>query len=252
MPSVIRRFAAICSLLLAGLPAAQASIPVYSHDFQWDIGASAPYGWSAGTIQSAPNPDYEGWRRFLGEFVNNGVTLSLGSLGEHGFVTVGFDLYLLRSWDGEASDYGRDTFGLRADSNLLFQESFSNGHPAGQSFCGGISSSCAPMTGATEKYSLGYTFDNWLPDSGKTAPEWMDSVYHLSFTFAHQGSDLQLAFFGEGLQSVTAPSGYLDESWGLDNVNVYLLPVPEPQTWALLVGGLLLAAGAARRRGAAD
>jgi hypothetical protein len=253
VPTTLRKFAALCLLFLTGtlgLPAAQASTLAYSHDFQWDVGAAAPIEWSMGTIQSAPLPDYAGWRRFLGEFSNDDVTLSLNGLGAHGFVTVSFDLYLLRSWDGEAADYGRDTFGLRADGSQLFRETFSNGHLAGQSFCGGAGAPCAPMTGAAEHYSLGYTFGNWQPDSGKTAPEAMDSVYHLSFTFAHQAGSLQLAFFGQGL-STDSSAGYLDESWGLDNVSVHLLPVPVPGVHVLLLAGLVLAAWAARRRAAA-
>lgn len=253
MPPCFRRFTALCALLLAGLPAAQASTQAYSHDFQWDVGAAAPVEWSMGTIQSAPLPDYAGWRRFLGEFVNDTVTLSLADLSAHSFVTLSFDLYLIRSWDGLATDYGQDFFGVNAGANSLFLSSFSNGHTAGQSFCG---SECvpgqnayAPMTGAAERYSLGYSFGNWQPDSGKTAPEAMDSVYRLSFTFAHAASDLQLTFFGQGL-SMDNSAGYPDESWGLDNVSVHLLPVPEPDAYALLLAGLGLL-GLVRRRAAA-
>lgn len=233
--------------------ASRASTPAYSHDFQWDVGASAPYGWSAGTIQSAPNPDYGGWRRFLGEFVNDNVTLSLGSLAPHAFVTLSFDLYLLRSWDGLGADYGGpDYFGVSTGSSNLFLQSFSNGHPAGQSFCPGGGPSCVPMTGAAEKYSLGYLFGNWAEGSGKTELEVMDSVYRLSLTFAHAASDLQLTFFGQGLQYYMTPQGHLDESWGLDNVSVHLLPVPEPQTWMLLFAGLALLGWRARRPGGTD
>lgn len=254
------RFAALllsAAALILAAPA-QGSTLAYSHDFQWDVGAPAPYGWSAGTIQSAPNPDYDGWRRFLGEFVNETVTLSLNDLAPHAFVQVEFDLYLLRSWDGESDEFGKDFFGFRADGSQLLRESFSNGG-AGQSYCGSAcvsgQSVYAPMTGAAETYSLGYRFDNWLPESPKYGTsEVMDSVYHFSFTFAHGASNLQLAFFGEGLQPFWVNregGGYWDESWGLDNVSVHLMPVPEPQTWALLLAGFLLAF-AARRRAAAD
>jgi hypothetical protein len=213
--------------------------PYYFHDFQWDIGANVP-GWSAGTIQSAPNPDYGGWRRFLGEFGNETTNLTLSSLPTHDLVTLSFDLYLLRSWDGEASDYGPDRFGIDADSSRLFLKSFSNGHPAGQSFCpDSISQPCAPMTGASERYSLGYSFSEWVPGSGKTGPEIMDAVYHFDLSFSHSASNLVLSFFGEGLQGMTS-SGYLDEAWGLDNVAVYLHTIPEPPTAILLSLTLLL------------
>lgn len=258
MKSLAGKFAlALC--LLLGAAGARASTAFYEHDFQWDVGAAAPYGWSAGTIQSAPETDYGGWRRFLGEFVNQEVTLSLTDLDPHAFVQVEFDLYLLRSWDGESAEYGKDYFGLRADGSQLFKETFSNGG-ALQTYCGAAcvagQSFYDPMTGAAERYSLGYTFDNWLPESPKYGTsEVMDSVYRFSFTFAHGASDLALGFFGEGLQPVWVEregGGYWDESWGLDNVSVYLLPVPEPGTWALLLAGLMLLAAAARRRAAAD
>jgi hypothetical protein len=41
-----------------------------------------------------------------------------------------------------------------------------------------------------------------------------DSVYHLSFTFSHSASTLQLNFSGTGLEDI------FNESWGLDNVEV--------------------------------
>lgn len=218
-------------LSLLGIATKVAAAPFYFHDFQWDIGSNVP-GWSAGTIQSAPNPDYGGWRRFLGEFSNAGTTLSLSGLPSHHAVTLSFDLYLLRSWDGEASDYGPDRFGVRADSSLLFHESFSNGHGAGQSYCPGNSSPCSPMTGADEKYSLGYKFGYWDEDANKSAEEVMDAVYRLTFDFSHSADSLILTFFGEGLQGMTPD--YLDESWGLDNVRVTLHTIPEPSVLALL------------------
>ncbi len=244
----------LAATLLLASPAQAA--PAYSHDFQWDVGAAAPYGWSAGTIQSAPNPDYGGWRRFLGEFVNQEVTLSLNDLAPHAFVQVDFDLYLIRSWDGESTEYGKDYFGFRAGDSQLFRETFSNGG-AMQTYCGSAcvtgQSVYAPMTGAAERYSLGYGFDNWLPESPKHGTsEVMDSVYRFSITFAHAASNLELGFFAQGLQAnwvAREGGGYWDESWGLDNVSVHLLPVPEPQTWALLLAGLALAFAARRRVG---
>ena len=177
-------------------------------------------------------------------------------LAPHAFVQVDFDLYLIRSWDGESTEYGKDYFGFRAGDSQLFRETFSNGG-AMQTYCGSAcvtgQSVYAPMTGAAERYSLGYGFDNWLPESPKHGTsEVMDSVYRFSFTFAHAASNLELGFFAQGLQAnwvAREGGGYWDESWGLDNVSVHLLPVPEPQTWALLLAGLALAFAARRRVG---
>lgn len=233
-------------LFLLGFMTHATATPYYSHDFQWDIGASVP-GWSSGSIQSAPNPDYAGWRRFLGIFADDSVSLSLTGLPSHHSVTLSFDIYLLRSWDGEASDFGIDRFGVRANSTLLFRESFSNGHPAGQSYCPGGIPPCSPMTGAAERYSLGYAFGDWLPNSGKDAAEIMDAVYRLTFSFPNASDSLVLSFFAEGLQGMSA-SGYLDEAWGLDNVSIILHALPEPSALALLSLGLVFFFMATRRR----
>jgi hypothetical protein len=72
--------------------------------------------------------------------------------------------------------------------------------------------------------------------------EAMDSVYNLSFTFAHNVSDLVLNFSAAGLQ------GIADESWGLDNVQVAVAPVPVPPAVWLFGSGLLGLIGVARRR----
>jgi hypothetical protein len=65
-----------------------------------------------------------------------------------------------------------------------------------------------PRTAAAETKTLGYTFDlAGLGDAG-------DTVYRLGFKFQHSASSLVLAFSASGLQDL------LDESWGLDNVEV--------------------------------
>jgi hypothetical protein len=56
------------------------------------------------------------------------------------------------------------------------------------------------FTGAEEIDTLGYSHD---------------SVYDMSFTFYHHQSDLRLSFAGSPLLQ-----GVLDESWGIDNIEV--------------------------------
>ena len=47
----------------------------------------------------------------------------------------------------------------------------------------------------------------------------MDSIYRdVTHVFDHTGDTLELSFYGRGLQSLD------DESWGIDNLRVYLLP----------------------------
>jgi hypothetical protein len=62
------------------------------------------------------------------------------------------------------------------------------------------------QTGAMAVNTLCYTF-NGRP---------MDATYHLVQAVSHQGSTLTLDFSGFNLQELT------NESWGLDNVAVYI------------------------------
>jgi hypothetical protein len=219
---------------------------VYMNDFQTAVGA----GWSSAdntiTITQAPNDDFERW--FLGEFSNGTVSLSLTGLPEHVTTTVSFSLYLIRSWDGNATDddgvpIGPDYWNLSVgDDPPLLNTTFSNGGIVGQAYaptpfaagCTGYNldgldaGEYNPMTGASECYSLGYTFSSLIV---KNEP--MDSVYNLSFMFAHNASDLVLNFSATGLQGID------DESWGLDNVMVQVTPVPLPAAVWLFGSGLL-------------
>jgi hypothetical protein len=228
---------------------------VYSNTFQGTVGSE----WSNISVASAPHPDYVADPRlFLGEFGNETVSLSLNGLPTHGFTTVSFELYLIRSWDGNNTDVvngdplGPDLWSLGvAGGPTLLSASFSNGNPAGQSyspFPGALSCNIGynaaypagtynPMTGASECYSLGYTFTDPI-----VTDESMDSVYSFSFMFAHNASDLVLNFSANGLQ------GLNDESWGLDNVQVAVAPVPVPPAVWLFGSGLLGLIGVARRK----
>jgi hypothetical protein len=94
------------------------------------------------------------------------------------------------------------------------------------------------MTGANECYSLGYMFNDVPNNTNET----MDSVYELSFAFAHTGNSLALNFGANGLQGIG------DESWGLDNVRVEVSAVPVPASVWLFGSGLLGLIGVARRK----
>ena len=84
---------AVLAVLFA--PTGQAST-VYFNDFQGAVGGE----WSQTSITAAPNPDYAGNRKFLGEFGNNVVSLTLNNLPTHTQLSLSFQLYLIRSWDG--------------------------------------------------------------------------------------------------------------------------------------------------------
>jgi hypothetical protein len=219
-------------------------VVVYSNDFNGPIGSTFPE-WTSSPItfdktvtgQTGPLPapvvatveSPNRSQRFLGEFggppigqpgdpdwnrtrVDQTVTLSLDGLDEHTRVTVSFDLYVLKSWDGNSRMYGPDrfTFGVTGGPVLL-DTTFSNNpkireDSSYQSYprADGNPASNSPQTGAVSTGTLGY--NNFFKDS----------AYHFSFTFAHIGPQLRLAFHS----SLFEGKGTDDESWGLDNVVV--------------------------------
>jgi hypothetical protein len=70
-----------------------------------------------------------------------------------------------------------------------------------------------PRTGAVENDTLGYW--NMINDL------YQDSVYRLSYDFAHKG-DLSIHFSANGLQAINT------ESWGIDDIEVRLTTAPAP------------------------
>jgi CSLREA domain-containing protein/uncharacterized repeat protein (TIGR01451 family) len=152
---------------------------------------------------------------FLGEFNNETENLHLSQMPAHSVVTVSFDLYLLRSWDGNMDKNGSgaligpDVFDLRQTESqnpllhatfsnwdkLFYRQSFPNSFPGGD---------YPARTGASKNNSMCYTYGS----------EPQDSTYHLSYSFVHTGSSLSLDFSALGLQVIA------DESWGLNHVKV--------------------------------
>ena len=138
--------------------------------------------------------------------VDETVTLTLRDLKPHTFVTVAFDLYILKSWDGNNQTYGPDRWGLRVQGGpTLLDTTFSNNPKTGAD----LSQQNYPVAnspyqrGAASVNTLGYSF-------------YGDSIYHVSFNFPHADNTLVLNFSS----SLFEGKGTDDESWGLDNVRV--------------------------------
>jgi hypothetical protein len=120
---------------------------------------------------------------------------------------VSFDLYILKSWDGNNPNYGPDRWSLSVKGGpRLLDTTFSNNHKTGAydlSLQNYPEANSPPQSGATAVNTLGYEF-------------YGDSIYHLTFTFPHGGEALVLSFSS----SLFEGKGVEDESWGLDNVRV--------------------------------
>ncbi len=162
--------------------------------------------WSNPTTSVTPS----GSRGYLGQFANSAVTLTVPDIPAHAEVTIEFDLYINKSWDGIGSA-GNDVWKIQADGSTLLQTTFSNVPLSFWSFFSGNWRQSYPGSypggnnplkrGAVESNSLGFSYFG-------------DSVYHFSFTVPHTADTLTYTFTGSGLEGVS------NESWGLDNVRV--------------------------------
>jgi len=200
--------------------------------------------------------------RFLGEFGHDdSVHLTLPLQPRTQSVRIRFDAYLLRTWDGASVEFaGPDTFGYGiAGRTPVVNNTFSNGEGA-QDYCPGLpaGTTCLPTTGAESKNQLGFEVRLRPPDPKPGDPPRpsigtpMSLVYHFdSGPLAFTGDQVTFDFFSKNLQlnAPTDGSVVLDESWGLDNVVVSAVVVPEPRTWALLLTALLLLSYVVPRHG---
>jgi hypothetical protein len=155
--------------------------------------------WSNPSTDTTP----VGARRFLGQFGNDTVSLTLTDLPPHASVRLSFDLFIINTWDGnggpdiwEVSVGDSPTLLRTTFDNVGGQQAYPDPYPGGDH---------PPQTGAAEINTLGFG---------------LDAVYQLSFTFPHAASTLVLTFSGIGLEDIG------NESWGLDNVRVSVVGTP--------------------------
>lgn len=167
-------------------------------EYVYDFEGSVPSEWSSTSVSTTPS----GGRRFLGRFGNDAVTLSLSNLPTHDRIEVEFDLFVIRTWDGNDTTNGPDYWELRVDGVRRFQTTFNNHTDGTQSYPDEYWSSNPAYTGAVERGTLGYD---------------PDAVYHIKKSFEHTVDTLQLEFSARNLESLS------NESWGLDNVRVRLI-----------------------------
>lgn len=177
---------------------------------------------------------------FLRSATGNTVTLTLASLPVHSSINLGFLFAAIDSLDGTGSVFPQGDFlKITLDGAQIFRESFANA-TAGQ-----IQSYVAPAgVELARRVDLGFVG----PGSFYT-----DSAYDFGAdpqfaNIAHSASGAVFTFVieGAGIQSLG------DESWAMDNlrvsVNGGVAPIPEPQTYALMLVGLAAVGFAARRR----
>jgi hypothetical protein len=149
-------------------------------------------------------PTDPGWNRTR---MNQTITLSLTNLPPHRALRVTFDLYIIRSWDGDSPAYGPDRFILSVGNGpTLLDTTFSNNPKTNSdgSFQSYPVPRSAPWTGALSTGTLGY--DRFF----------RDAIYRLNYVFGHTTNSVRINF----TSSLFEGKGTADEAWGLDNVGV--------------------------------
>jgi hypothetical protein len=204
-------------------PAGATWITVYENDFQTPVGSEWTSSGTAIHTEATPLPS-DGSRIFLGQFSNDTVSLSLSGLPAHTQARLSFDLYVIASWDGWPSNAPIEIWDLSiAGGGNIIKTGFANIEGRNQYYPGTYPGGSNPArTGASENNTLGF-----LP--------YGDSVYNFSFEVPHSAGSVVFQFTASGLQDIA------DESWGLDNVKVEVVPLPS--TLLLLGSGLLGLAG---------
>jgi hypothetical protein len=210
---------------------------VYFNDFNVTPGCSFPEwsspgysfngnghsGAGAQPVTNVRSPN--GAQTYLGEFggpyivpvgskpvfrVEETILLSIPRLPPHDSVSIAFDLYILKSWDGDSPKFGPDRFRLSAAGGpSLINATFSNNPKISTdgSYQDYPVPGSRPWSGAVSIGTLGY--NNFFKDG----------IYHFRLTFAYPGRLLTLKF----ASSLFEGKGVEDESWGLDNVRVSII-----------------------------
>ncbi len=182
---------------------------VYANDFEESVGQEWLH------VQRTRTPN--GKQQFLGEFGETSVCLHVEDLPPHKYLRICFDLYLMRSWDGNdkvapgGARNGPDVWELHLQNGPTLVHTTFSLYPHGgarQAYPDNHPGPSHPMhTGAAESNTLGY--------SGGNDP--MDAVYHFSLVVPHTARCQIVRFSAIGVQVVT------DESWGIDNVRIEAL-----------------------------
>lgn len=222
----------VALLVFPSIHAQGAFQTVFSADFQ----TSVPGEFSNGSLSASgigAEAVNQGLSQYLGRFtLSDSTTLTVTGLPSHNILRLEFDLYLFETWDG-SSGSGPDFVSLSGDTT--FQETFTNHQ--------------GPASNPNQTYdALGDVFLNSngtaLSSYGDTSA--IQSFFDLGptgndsyFEFAHDTSSFSVTFGG--------PTSQSDESWGIDNVRVSL--IPEPSHFVSVgLGAVFLATAVSRNR----
>ncbi len=237
-------FKSLSCLLAAGCISAialdaQADTPVFTTSFD----AALPTEISAGSATLTGVQGFLGYgpsgSQFGGNFLRsptaNIVTLNLTGLQAHSAISLDFLFAAIDSLDGTGTFPSGDYFKVTLDGTTIFRESFAN------ALASQIQSYVPPAgVQLARRVDLGF---------GGPGDPYTDSAYYLGAdpvfkNIAHTGAMATFTFQIEGVGN----QDINDESWAMDNLKVSVTPVPEPETYAMLLAGLGLLFAAAQLR----
>ena len=119
--------------LAASRPTAAQTTTVYSNNFTNGAGSE----FSNNSTSTTPGTAAHAADKFLGEFGNQATTLTLAGLATHTQVNVTFDLYMIRSMDGNGPfGGGPDPWSVAENGSTLLSTNFANFPGDTQSFGG--------------------------------------------------------------------------------------------------------------------
>lgn len=228
--------ASVLGLALAG--SASADTLLYANDFDGNEYIAPGLGVSALTNGSLEATDtYGNWsgnyfaNRSEGNPAASSV-LTLSNLAAHSEVTVSFVAGFLESWDSrDGGCCAPDNLDFLVDGEVVASFTANNALGSIEDFGGGTILAHYKQVNANTFYTDTIVDMNGIP----------------ALTFGHTGSTLTLALRASG----GGWQGSTDEAWGIDALSVRYdgaAPVPEPSTWAMMILGAGVLAGAARRR----
>jgi len=206
----------------------------FDSGFIVDTGVSGSFGvYNPDTATVGPW-NAAGWAGNIGTNVSTGnpanfTTLHLDGLGAHTNIDASFVLGFLDSWDSYNGSPSPDNLEIWIDGSQVANLTYNN------------------ASGTVKDIDSGTLIAEYVQANNNNF-FFSDTLVGMNLSFAHTGSTLDLAIRASG----AGWQGGTDESWGIDNI---LLTydrgaggVPEPATWALMIGGFGLAGVSLRRR----